>query len=330
MRQTNPIIGGSQELSLKLLSSIPVTVNDCYGDPFFGAQFENTLTKLRLLRERRGPTSVITKGTLTESMLSRLTECISQNTVFVYSFTGLNEGNIGFEQRKQTLLRLHSIGARICILLRPIIPGRNDSLSVLEPILQLAAEMDAVVGYGGYKEIGSLKRMYSGFPAHKYLNPTVEKALQVRCAQLNLRTFSKSGCAVAFLTGNECFVHPKNTVPAEGSLELLHQLGFRVEFDGSSLVLESGSAGDVNFVRAISRVTPKVENLSSTSAILQFSTTSRTFENTSSYFVWSRNINKCLGCEYCCIQSFEHLWGKHNIEIGCAPEQLLELLNNEN
>ena len=52
---------------VSILKSLPVTINDCYGDPLFPEQFQNTLQKIKQLNGRTGPTTIITKGIITQS-----------------------------------------------------------------------------------------------------------------------------------------------------------------------------------------------------------------------------------------------------------------------
>ena len=50
-----------------ILRRIPVILNDCYGDPFFPRQVDNTIYKLDSLKHHLGPVGIITKMRLDDS-----------------------------------------------------------------------------------------------------------------------------------------------------------------------------------------------------------------------------------------------------------------------
>jgi hypothetical protein len=288
---------------------LPVIINDCYGDPFFPSQLEDTITKLESLRYHKGPISIITKMKVKPEVTEKIKRFSYPNLIIFYSFTGLNEGGFSFEDRKKSFEELCNSHDNVVMYLRPIIPGKNDNPENIRKIIDIAKENDKKVVYGGFKENGSRK---------KVLAQGIEDFIQNYCSLVGTEYYTKSSCAISEIMNIECFAHvdsePKN-------LETLDFLGYkyRQNLDGK-IELENGTLGDRNFVRFLTRSQPIVKNLNITTNILSISDKERTYEATSSWFLWSRNISNCIGCDYCMIPRIAHL--KEPKSIGCNPVDL--------
>ena len=292
--------------------SIPVTINDCYGDPFFPPQIDNTLWKLDQLRDQTGPISIITKMVFGSDVFHRLEPYLFRNLLFIYSFTGLNEGGFTFKDREETYERLSQVHpGHVILIIRPIIPGRNDGEEILTRIVDVAIRNGTPVIYeGGYKEPGTRT---------KNLSQETREFLQTYCKQNSVRTFPKSSCAAAEMIGvDECFSHVDGEPKNLGALEFL---GYEFSIDSKGKVyIQKGTNGDRNFIRFLTRSQPKIGDMNLGTNILSISNDERIHECTSSWYVWSRNISQCLGCDYCMIPGIDHL--REQISIGCNPVDL--------
>jgi len=256
--------------TLEALNRIPVIVNDCYGDPLYPLQFSNTLSKLKSLYGREGATVVVTKGIVSKKEICQMEPFISQNVVFVYSLTGLNEGNISFKKRKDTICRLSKICDKIVPIIRPIIIGRNDKMSVLKSIIDVVANYSSVLVYGGYKENGAER--------YNKISESLETQIINYARDKELQVFRKSACAVAHLLNHPCSAHRDNCLPSTTGLEILKSLGYNCVLKDSKIFISSGTIGDCNFIRFITGSQPIIRNIDRRSNILSFSTDKKIYE----------------------------------------------------
>ncbi len=292
---------------------LPVMVNDCYGDPFLSYQVRDTFSKLRALKRHKGPVGLITKMVFGEDILNLIEPSLNNNLVIFYSFTGLDEGGFSFEERHETFSRLCDAHKNVVLLIRPIIPNRNDNTRMLTKLCDVGKEFNRPVVYeGGYKRPGTRV---------KYLDSKVRLFLENYCQKRDIVTYSKTSCAAGGLLNSRCVFHideePMN-------LNALKFLGYVFETSTKGKIsIEKGTIGDKNFIRFLTHSQPIIANIDWNTNILSISTQSLIFECTSSWYVWSRNLSKCLGCDYCMIPGIEHL--KYPLSIGINPVLLSTL-----
>jgi hypothetical protein len=306
----------------KILERIPVTINDCYGDPLFSSQFPNTLFKLKELNNREGPVTIITKGLVRDGMIEEMKPYTQGNFVLVYSFTGLNEAGFTFKQRSETVKKLCEMTDNLFLLIRPIIPDKNDSMKIIQPIMDLGSDLDLIMGYGGYKIIGSDKI--------QFINSKLEEQIKSYAHKKGIILKIKSSCGVSEYLNTPCATHRDEPIPNIQGINLLKLLGYEFEQRDEKLYLPKGSIGDVNFFRFITNSQPKFGDINKTTNILSFSNRNKIYEATSSYFLWSQNISSCYGCDYCLIRDLDHLRElDKTINIGCNPIDLMDLIKND-
>ncbi|MCX6779119.1 MAG: hypothetical protein NTU97_02720 [Candidatus Magasanikbacteria bacterium] len=200
------------------------------------------------------------------------------------------------------------------MFLRPIIPGRNDGFENIRNIIDIAKDNKKKLAYGGFKEQGT--RL-------KILKPEVENFIQSYCDQVGVKNYPKTSCAVSAITGKDCFTHvdsePEN-------LLVLDFFGYKFKKNSNGKIeLKTGTLGDKNFIRFLTKSQPVIINLNTNSNIISsISTKKKKYEASSSWFLWSRNISSCLECDYCVIKGLEHLKDSLSV-VGCNPVDLSNL-----
>lgn len=300
----------------EILINIPISVNAQLGDPFQETQWKNTKEKLLILQQQeyKGPVALITKSVLTEEQIGLINDLKLDIFIFL-SITGLNENRkVTFNQISENYLQLCETNKKVAIFIRPIIPGYNDSLPVLEPIIQLAALGQKVVIIRGYKDIYNLDekcKISSDFLA----------ILKKTCAAYRVQVFDKTMYYVASLRKNH-FANKHREV-SENAVLLLQKLGYPIKLSSGNLELSSEynfSQGDLNFIRMITGKKINM-NLQDNNAIMTIKKTNM-LDCSSSWFGWPRRIPCQINCWYC-ISKVEQFNKDKDIELGCCPTDLL-------
>jgi hypothetical protein len=293
--------------------TLPVSVNDTYGDPFIREQVGNTVTKLASLRTHRAPIAIFTKAGYDADVLDQLAAVADNgNVVVFYSLTGLDEGGIGFDERLRFIEAVHGLFSNTFVFTRPIIRQRNDDPATLRRLAHAAGDLTGQLVLGGLHDAKKRKR----------IDHSVEQQLIEYCDELGVRTFFKTSCAAAWLHDRRCWVHDLG-VPQ--NLDVLAALGYRLAADDRTLRIAEGSTGDINFIRMLSGADVYVDRIVSNYNLLTIPTGTRKLEVTSSWFAWSENIETCLDCNYCIIKQIEYL-KKMRVRIGVHPTRLPEIV----
>ncbi|AST93561.1 MULTISPECIES: radical SAM protein [Sutcliffiella] len=296
---------------------IPMSVNDTYGDPFIIEQVDNTIKKLKILWNHKAPIAIFTKAPFNPEVIEKLKEIKNHPQVIVmYSLTGLNEAGYSFENRVNFIKELKEIFNDIVILTRPIIKGRNDDEETLQKIVQVAKE------HCGYLVLGGLHDPYK----NKKIESTVEERLIEMCDMAGVKSFHKSSCCAAYIKGVSCWMHDLNE-PI--NLDVARALGYEFEIVNNSIVLNSGSTGDLNFLRMLTRANIYSKEIISNYNLLTIKTGTQKYESTSSWYAWAENIETCLDCDYCIIKQIEYL-KKMRVQIGTHPRDMLKLVAENN
>ncbi|MDR2738713.1 MAG: hypothetical protein LBB68_02645 [Treponema sp.] len=307
-----------------VLLNLPVGVNNQSGDPFQSNQIKNTLEKLRSLEDskHRGPIGLLTKSCIPGKLLYHL-KSLNLDIFLFFSITGLRESKVcSQEQILQSYIdacRMFPAG-RVATVIRPIIPGKNDSIEVLRPILETAREGQKILVARGYRD--TTWRLIEN---HDFMN-----SLGHESGEMGLRVFRRTACLVAAMQGTACILH-KNKRSNQAGLSLAVELGYgaapRHENGYDVIALDSGcehlTVGDVHFVQILTGVkviykTPESGN------ILGFL---RTRDNipidcSSSWFSYARTTSCQIKCFYCEDAYNSHSWG----EIGCVPIHIYDNL----
>jgi len=382
----------------EVLRQIPVAINNFYGDPVI--QWENTVEKLKNLENSRhaGPVGIILKGKLNEVKVNDLKESkeAGLNVVCLVSISELPqmEGTPS-EHRYENIRLLNEAGVPAIAYIRPMMPPFNTSEEVIRKIFsnleEVGCKMAVASGFRGDESL-----------VHK-LTPDekVEWAMRVKVMpgevyqrvkrhadERGIQLFTRTSCAVSFATGEERTYNPYYNSPGlvkceelncplqdtcaplqeprEGSLELIRNLGFDVEFipalNGGSCGVSGEdrlkcpsccttcyfskniphlevrgrvNLGDLAFIRFVTGMmaTQKGINDDGSKDIGRVH-----FKNypeiddaqaLNSWWPMSRNISKCFGCKYCIVDEYYNE-NEINKEVGFPPAELVDRMFSKN
>jgi hypothetical protein len=296
---------------------IPVSVNDTYGDPFIIEQVDNTISKLNMLLMQRRPIAIFTKAGPDDDVFTALRRVVNpRNVVIFYSLTGLDEGDISFDARREMIATLHTIFPNVMVFARPIIRGRNDNPENLARLVSVANELALPFVLGGVHDRHKKKQ----------LEDQVQQHLLALCDQQGIPAFFKTSCAAAWAFGLDCWVHDLGTPKR---VDIARRLGYGVDLVEDTLVLPKGTTGDINFLRMLCLAEIYIQEVVSNYNVLTLPLREGIMmEATSSWLVWSENIETCLDCDYCIIKQIEYLRRKR-VSVGVHPSRLLEVVDHD-
>jgi DNA repair photolyase len=83
---------------------------------------------------------------------------------------------------------------KVNIMIRPIIPGKNDNKKTLTYILDIAKEYDMNVIFGGYLDKNR----------QKFLHKSTDRLIRDLSEKRGLKFFYKTSCAAAYVKKIEC------------------------------------------------------------------------------------------------------------------------------
>lgn len=298
----------------EVLNTIPISVNAQLGDPFQPTQWSNTRWKLERLEEvsYEGPVALITKSVLTKDQIEFIER--SNLDLFIFmSITGLNENkNVSFTEVKDNYLKVCSTRKPTIIFIRPIIPGYNDNVSTIKPIIEMAAEGSKTIIVRGYKDIFKLDG--STFLDQSFLN-----ILNEICDKYGVNKYRKTALYVASVRKK----HFLNGANMQIGVEILQKMGYPVEIENETVILPryNCTQGDLNFIRML---TGKIvdKNLNCKDAVMTIRKNGQMLDCSSSWFGWARRVPCSINCWYC-ISKVEGLNKHKEINLGCIPTELL-------
>lgn len=246
----------------KILSEIPVSINNYYGDPTI--QWEDTLNKLReLLKEKHtGPIGIITKGKITEKMAQQLKEFseLGLNIVVLVSISELvNFEKIPQKHRYENIKTLNNYGIKNIAYVRPMTPPYNTDKKTIQKICKKCyrngTKTIVVSGFRGDNNIiedMNPQKVVEWTLRVKLMTKDVYKEFKKNCEKYKIQMFTRTSCAISYLCGHKYTYNPyynsPNLVkctdlncplvstckapqkPKYGSLSLLKFLGFNVKF----------------------------------------------------------------------------------------------------
>lgn len=306
--------------------NLPVGINNNLGDAFqLGEydQWENTKAKVRKLKAdgHKGNIMIGTKWVPTDKQIQELYE-INPDIWIFYGLNGSNESKrFSMDERIDGYLRLCDKFQKVALTLRPIIPGKNDNMDVLRPLIELAGSKrgDKYLHHGGYRDpriVSDKKYDYS------YLIPEIDKI----CRENGVKSFSKSCCLVAAYDGKPCRTH---TPSFPQNLDVLRYFGYVTEVqDGKVVVLRFRDSNvitkaDICFVKHIAGTSLVTTNNNDIRKKLQiFGPEGQKLICTSGWFGWSREMPKCeVGCYYCIVNPNMPNYTETG-NAGCSPLDL--------
>lgn len=307
------------------LRNIPLSVNTAYGDAFQPTQWPDTLAKVREAVHSgfRGHLMIGTKYVIPNECLDELRD-VAPNCWIILAVTGLREtkrfSDLDYER---FYFSLSERFPRTVVAVRPIIPGRNDRIDLLDPIIQMASRGARLLTFTGFRD-----PYVSGSQKHE--DRGLFKAIRSRAHEVGVVARMKCACIVAEVTGEECAVH---STRMPGNLDTLRTLGYDLDehSDRVELVGYRGASqitkGDLSFARLIARSSRLVANVSSPSEILQFRVDGLPeLVCTSSFFDWARQTKCYLSCDYCFANLYRGL-GIPLSEFGGNPVKIAEEFN---
>ena len=304
------------------LSNIPLTLNTHFGDPFQPNQFGNTLEKLQYLKTQdyRGEIEVSTKWILTDAQIEELYDVCPELWI-TCGITGLNEGRgVSNEERFDHYLRVCAKFPKTILNIRPIIPGYNDSMEVLRPIIQVAARGRKLLKHGGYRDPMSLSNKKTKYDELK-------EQIHTYCGELGVNDGGRCSVIVSDVTGKVCSTYSESE---PSNLDIVSALGFDYEvvsggiqltgFDGSGVVTK----GDVSFVRLIIESSRIMNNWTDPHEYMQMKgPDGQTMVCTSSWFHWAREVPCMVDCFYCHVRPTNPAVNHFEAgDTGCSPIDL--------
>lgn len=288
----------STELTRRALNSLPLSLNTAYGDAFQANQLDDTLSKVADVAESGfgGVTMIGTKHPVGSWYLQKLASLKPDLWVFL-AITNLGESRkYALDDYFLFYHELCQIFTNVVCAVRPIIPGRNDSIEHILPIIDVAASGARLLTYTGYRDPS-----VPGSPKAQFY----ELAQVIRSESENRGVFAaeKCACVLAHVSGSPCRVHSDGWPQ---SLEALGCLGYEWKVEGDSICLvgfegsDFVSKGDLSFARLLTGSGRMEAKLSSPSEIMQMrGPNGEPLVATSSFFDWARQKACHLSCDYC-------------------------------
>ncbi len=307
------------------LLRLPIAVNTNYGDAFQPSQWDNTIEKLEKLKAdgHQGEVMISSKWALSDEQIAEL-HAVNPNVWLAIGLNGTDETpRFSMEERIDAYLRVCQTFDRVFLTLRPIIPGRNNTMDVLLPMVEVAARGNKILHHGGFRD------PYT--PGYKkYVYPELRAELEAACAERGVKCFPKTCCLVADYKGIPC---PTCSDSEPQHVDVLRALGYQLEMDENGAVRLLGfrggdvvTKGDVCFARHICQ-TARVSRTQNDyhEKMSMTGPDGQTLICTSGWFGWSREWYACeIGCDYCFVRPGLPIHYDAG-DAGCSP---LDLYNH--
>lgn len=303
-----------------VLQSLPMSINGFYGDAMQPTQWNDTVSKLEELKRsgHSGDIMVPTKYIMTDEQIKILSNNFPDVWVF-YAITGLEEKYLLADYEKSYSKLCEAIDKVVCVI-RPIIPNKNDSFKVINPILEMVKRGNKLLTYTGYRDpnmIGS----------KKHQNTELFDEINSYCKTNDILSKEKCVCMVAAYNNSSCHIHDKSSII---NADLIKALGYEITVVDDKLYLHNHknsnqlSKGDIAFVNILTKSKPIASNFTQ-SEILSFDINGKKLVSSSSWFSWARQIPCIIGCDYC-FADFKSNVRIELDEFGCNPIELLNII----
>ena len=306
------------------MADIPVTINTHFGDPFQPTQWDDTLYKIRYLKgqDYKGEIEVSTKWILNDSQIDEL-YAINPDMWIICGITGMDEmPGVTRESRYDNYLRICDKFRKTILNVRPIIPGRNDKIDILRPMIEIAAKGRKLLKHGGYRNPnvkGGGKTTYED----------LKKEIHELCLSMGVNDGPRCTCLVSDVTGRVDSTYSEN-MPI--NLDVLEALGFRYVWEAGSIALTGFNnsdvitKGDVSFARLIIRSSKIKSNWSLPVESMQMKgPKGQMILCTSSWFHWAREVPCMVNCDYCHVRPGTPIFIESG-DSGCSPLDLYQHL----
>lgn len=312
-----------KERARECLGNIPVSINTHYGDPFQPNQWEDTLDKLRYLKSQGycGEIEVSSKWVITDEQILELSQVNSNLWIFC-GITGMNEGGIPMEARIDNYLRLCAKFPNTVLNIRPLIPGINDSMAVLKPIIDVAARGRKLLKHGGFIDTNHAELGKSKYDALK-------DEIHSYCLKIGVNDGPKCSVIVSDVTRKVDSTHD-DLEPI--NLDVLKAIGYRYAIENGKVRLlghknyDGVTKGDVSFARLIIQSSRILPEWSDSHVHLSFrGAKGQYLACTSSWFHWAREVDCMVACPYCHVRPGTPIY-LYKGDSGCSPLDLYEMI----
>lgn len=306
----------------KCMENLPLTLNTHFGDPFQPDQWNNTLEKIKYLKSQnyQGEIEVSTKWIITDEQIDEL-YAINPDIWIICGITGINEmKEVSQEERFDNYLRICKKFKKTILNVRPLIPGINDSMEVLTPIIEVAAKGRKLLKHGGYLNPQSFKNKKTNYDSLK-------KDIHALCEKLGVNDGPRCACIVTDVTGKVCSTYSESE-PI--NLDILEVLGYDFEMENGYVKLTGfeGShevtKGDVSFARLIIESSYIMDNWTDPHVYMQMKgPDGQVMVCTSSWLHWAREVECMVNCFYCHVRPDNPIIDHFEAgDTGCSPIDL--------
>ena len=283
----------------------PISINCQLGDGFQPTQWSGTKRRLKDLQrtEHKGPVAIITKSIITESQIEWLRDNVTNLNLLIYfSITGLTE-KYGTHTILGNFIDVSTKcpNVKTVVFIRPIIPGQNDNIEILKPIIETAAKYayNGAIIYRGYKDIENNNKNVK-------LNDTFIEDFENYCLKCGARVYPKT----RMLACDAGIPHIMNEekLSESGILDFLSITGYYTVFarrEGKLVPINDKrrvTRGDIHFVEmftgwSVDMGDAKYRDQRSILSIELFG--KKNIDATSSWLGWGENKPCTIGCPYC-------------------------------
>ena len=213
---------------------------------------------------------------------------------------------------------------RVAIVIRPIIPGQNDDLATLAPILDAAQRGQGLLIARGFRD-----RSWQLLTNQDFMSTLAQES-----ERRGLRVFQRTVCLVGAMHGTACRLH--GNVIDEAGLAVSAAFGYDVSLqtdpasDSRSVTVSAGterlSMGDAHFVQILTGAEIHCDNpVSSNQLVHAKGPEGIALDCSSSWFTYARTTPCQVACFYCETAYRSRVWG----EVGCVPLALTPLLSSK-
>ena len=376
------------------LSEMPVSINNYYGDPLIPQQWPNTLEQMDCLIETGhvGPVGIITKGALRDKHIAEIEARKDQlpGLCFLISISELpDQEPVRSEHRYTNIRRLTEAGVPAIACIRPLTPLYNTDEETMGKMFSGIAEnggkIAVVSGFRGDEDL--VEKMSPDEKVEwslrvKVMPPEVFERAKRLAEKYDIQLFTRTACAVAYATGADATYNPyynsPNLVkceeldcplretcgprqgPKPGTMELLRELGYQVEFVpgvGQGVCQVEGAnrlrcpsccttcyrtpevshirvdgevrLGDLAFIRFLTGVLAmqrgKRDDGDKHIAQITFPNYPEidSMQGLNTWLPIAVNLDKCFGCKYCIVSEYYDI-NPVGQQIGFPPTEILD------
>jgi hypothetical protein len=293
----------NNEYLSNLFKLAPICINAELGDPFQPTQWEGTRRRLLelVVTGHIGPVGLITKSIVSDEQIAWLNYYTRKlNLTVFFSVTGLTE-RYSLETTLNGIKNFFekSTSAKNTIFIRPIIPGKNDDIEKLRPIIETASHSTTggTVIFRSYKDIET-----DDFKTTVLDKDFIEKFHKL-CDSYNVSIIGRTKEYPMFLGWPSLFQWKQLT--EDDANEFLKLIGY-----DDILVIRDGlirqkaeydfSKGDLHFVEMFTKFEsdPTIKRNMRKEALSRH-VFGYHLDATSSWLEWGENKPCMIGCPYC-------------------------------